>query len=85
MHSQACAKYPKQVYNIFAIKKQLNENVRDDVDLSPADKRQIFHQIDTIILGVFYLFISCLFKFGSKYIKFTILKLKSHSKGNWVY
>ena len=59
--------------------------MRDDVDLSPADKRQMFPQIDTIILGVFYLFFSSLFKFGSKYIKFTILKLKRHSKGNWVY
>ena len=38
--------------------------MRDGVDLSPADKRQMFAQIDTIILGVFYLFISSLFKFG---------------------
>ena len=28
------------------------ENVKDEVDFLPADKCQIFHQIDIIILGV---------------------------------
>ena len=28
------------------------ENVKDEVDFLPADKRQRFLQIDTIILGV---------------------------------
>ena len=51
VHSQACPKYPKQVYNIFSIKK-LKENVKGEVDFLPADKCQMFPQIDTIILGV---------------------------------
>ena len=51
VHSQACPKYPKQVYNIFSIKK-LKENVKGEVDFLPADKCQMFPQIDTTILGV---------------------------------
>ena len=49
LHSQACPKYPKQVYNIFVY---LKENVKDELDLSPTDKRQRFLQIAIIILGV---------------------------------
>ena len=52
VHSLACPQYPGQVYNIFAIKKSLKENVKDEVDFLPADIRQMFSQNDTIILGV---------------------------------
>ena len=39
--------------NKFAISLEyLKENIKDEVDFSPADKRQRFLQIDTIILGV---------------------------------
>ena len=39
--------------NKFTISLQyLNENVKDEVHLLPADKRQKFSQIDTIVLGV---------------------------------
>ena len=39
--------------NKFAISSQyLKENVRDEVDFLPADKRQRFLPIDTIILDV---------------------------------
>ena len=48
--SQASSKYPKkQVCNIFAISKK---NVKNELDFLPADERQRFLQIDTIILGV---------------------------------
>ena len=53
LHDQAHPKYLKQiVYNIFAIKKQLKENVKDETDFLPADKCQMFPQVDTVILGV---------------------------------
>ena len=52
MHSQACPKYPKQVHSIFPIKKLLKETVKNKVDFLPAGKRQMFPQIDIIILGV---------------------------------
>ena len=39
--------------NKFTISLQhLNENVKDEGHLLPADKRQKFSQIDTIVLGV---------------------------------
>ena len=51
VRSQVCLKYPKQqVYNISF--QYLNENVKDEADFLPADKRQIFPQSDTIILDV---------------------------------
>ena len=50
VYSRAFPKYPKQVQNIFAIKKQLKENVKDEVNFLPEDKT--FRQILIIILGV---------------------------------
>ena len=39
---QAFPKYPKQVHNIFAIKKQLKESAQNEVDFLPAEKCQMF-------------------------------------------
>ena len=52
MHSGACLKYPKRVHNILATKKQLKENSKDELDFLPADKCQMFPQIDITILGM---------------------------------
>ena len=50
-HSQAC---PKSQNNKFAITLQyLNENVKYEVDFSPAHEHRRFFKIHTIILGVF--------------------------------
>ena len=38
--------------NNWNIQKLAEENVKDKFDFLPADKYQIFPQIDTIILGV---------------------------------
>ena len=48
LRSQACAKYPKQVYNIAVI----SSGKREGLDLLPTDKRQRFLQIAIFILGV---------------------------------
>ena len=36
----------------YLLNKKLKENVKGEVDFLPADKCQMFPQIDTIILGV---------------------------------
>ena len=46
------SKVPKTSLQYLYNKKKLKENVKDEVDFLPADKCQMFPQIDTIILGV---------------------------------
>ena len=46
------SKVPKTSLKYLRNKKKLKENVKDEADFLPADKCQMFPQIDTIILGV---------------------------------